>query len=65
MTQECQLNYEISDREIQLYFFDVHEVAQMLHFSRSHTRRLFSGKMTWYDNRWMINPSDIQKMRKK
>lgn len=63
MTAECQINYEISDREIKLYFFTVYEVASILKCSQRSVLRWFRGKMVWYDGRWMISPSDIQTMR--
>ena len=64
MTEERQPNYEISDREIKLYFFDIHEVAQMLKLSTQTVRRMFRGKMIWYEGKFMISPSDIGQMRK-
>ena len=64
MTAERQLNYEISDREVKLYFFTVHEVSSILRCSPRSVIRWFRGKMIWHDDRWMINPSDIEQVRK-
>ena len=64
MTAECQINYEISDREVRLYYFTVYEVSSILRCSQRSVLRWFRGKMIWYDGRWMINPSDIEQVRK-
>ena len=65
MTAECQIDLDPEiERQIRLYYFTVYEVASILKWSQTSVLRGFKGKMIWYNNRWMISPSDIQQMRK-